>query len=306
MSRIVFWFLLLAGVSEVAFGQRPSAGDPASRLSAYQDTLKGLAYQVINSPDQAERYASNARMIRTLVRSLQVSGSFSFNFDSLKSLSIQRSPDNKFRIFSWHVMNQNGSYRYYGAIQMNAPGKLQLHPLVDYSDQISAPEDTSVDNNHWYGSQYYKIIPVTRGAAAPYYVLLGWKGNTVKSTKKVVDVLRFDGSSASFGMPVFEGNARVNGKKRIIFEYNRSVSMMLNYEADQQRIVFDHLAAPAPEMEGDPSMLGPDLSYDGLKLTNGKWKFLNNIELMNRNSETDDLYIDPRKKNTETINKLRQ
>lgn len=106
-------------------------------------------------------------------------------------------------------------------------------------------------------------------------------------------------------MPVFEGKAAFNGKQRIIFEYNRSVSMMLNYEPEENRIVFDHLAAPAPEMDKNPEMFGPDLSYDGFKLSNGKWKFTENIELKNRDSDTDDLYIDPRKKNTEIINKLR-
>lgn len=303
MSRIVFLLLLFAGWCGVTLGQRPAASSPAVQLNAYQDTLKQLSFQVINNPDQTERYASNARMIRTLVRSLQTPGSYTFNFDSLRSISIQRSPDDKFRIFTWHVMNQNGSYRYYGAIQMNTPGKLQLHPLVDYSDNIKSAQDTVLDNNHWFGSQYYKIIPVTRGAA-PYYILLGWKGNTVRTTKKVIEVLHFADGKPVFGKPVFEGNAGFNGKQRIVFEYSRSVSMMLNYEADEQRIVFDHLAAPAPEMEGNAAMYGPDLSYDGLKLANGKWKFLNNIELMNRGSEADELYIDPRKKSTETINKV--
>lgn len=298
-------FLLVAGLGKVALGQRPLTDSQRSSLNAYQDTLKELAYKVINSPDQKERYELNAKMVRTLVRALQTQNSYTFDFDSLKSLSVQRSPDNAFRLFTWHVMNQNGSYRFYGAIQMSSPEKLQLHPLVDYSSNIASPQDTLLDNNHWLGAQYYKIIPVTEKTAVPYYVLLGWKGNNVKSTKKVIEVLHFRNNKPLFGMPVFEGKTTLSGKHRIVFEYNRSVSMMLNYEPEEKRIVFDHLAAPGSEMEGNPEMFGPDLSYDGLKLINGKWKFTENIELTNRDSDTDDLYIDPRKKNTEIINKLR-
>lgn len=305
MLRIVFMFLLVTGWTKVALCQRPSANAPLTRLIAYQDTLKELAYKVINSPDQTERYESNAKMVRTLVRALQIQNSYTFDFDSLKSLSIQRSPDNAFRLFTWHVMNQNGTYRYYGAIQMNSAEKLELHPLVDFSNNIRSAQDTVLDNNHWLGSQYYRIIPVTKNTSVPYYILLGWKGNSVKSTRKIIEVLHFRAGKPIFGMPVFEGKAAFNGKQRIIFEYNRSVSMMLNYEPEENRIVFDHLAAPAPEMDKNPEMFGPDLSYDGLKLSNGKWKFAENIELKNRDSDADDLYIDPRKKNTEIINKLR-
>ncbi len=298
-------FLLLAGFGKVALGQKPLTDAQLSKLNAYQDTLKELAFKVINSPDQSERYESNAIMVRTLVRALQTQNSYTFEFDSLKSLSIQRSPDNAFRLFTWHVMNRNGTYRFYGAIQMESSDKLQLHPLVDYSNNINSPQDTLLDNNHWLGSQYYKIIPVNKNTSLPYYILLGWKGNNVKSTKKVIEVLRFENNKPIFGMPVFEGKAALNGKHRIVFEYNRSASMMLNYEAGENRIVFDHLAAPAPEMGNNPALFGPDLSYDGLKLVNGRWKLTQNITLTNQDSEMDDLYIDPRKRNTEIINKLK-
>lgn len=305
MSRIVLLFLLVAGLGHVALGQRPLTEGESSKLKGYQDTLKELAYKVINSPDQAERYESNAVMVRTLVRALQTPNSYTFDFDSLKSLSIQRSPDNAFRLFTWHVMNRNGTYRFYGAVQMKSSEKLQLHPLVDYSNNITSPQDTLLDNNHWLGSQYYKIIPVTKNTSTPYYILLGWKGNNVKSTKKVIEVLHFKNGKPIFGMPVFDGKAAFNGKHRITFEYNRSTSMMLNYDPVENRIVFDHLAAPSPEMENNPALFGPDLSYDALKLVNGRWKLTENIELSNRDSKMDDLYIDPRKRNTEIINKLR-
>jgi hypothetical protein len=78
---------------------------------------------------------------------------------------------------------------------------------------LKNPEDSVTDNRKWYGAQYYKIIRVA--AATPYYVLLGWKGNNVKSTKKVIEVLSFDKEDKpNLGMPVFNGT-----RKRVVFEY---------------------------------------------------------------------------------------
>ena len=283
--------------------------DPGSRdlsLEQYQDSLKNLGYQVVNNPSEPERYQANYTLIRTLVSALKEHNSFGFGFDSVKTISIQTSPDRRFRIFSWHVMNNDGSYRYYGTIQMNTGGgKLQMFPLIDHSAEIKKPQDSLLTSNHWYGAQYYKIIPVTYNVKVPYYILLGWKGNTVKSTKKVIDVLYFKDDKALFGMPVFDGDKERAGKHRIVFEYNRQASMMLNYLAKEEMIVFDHLAPPDPEMKGSMEAYGPDLSYDGFKLNKGRWKLVENLELKNSPTEEDELYIDPKKPSEEVINKIK-
>ncbi|RYE50604.1 MAG: hypothetical protein EOP48_19480, partial [Sphingobacteriales bacterium] len=105
-------------------------------LEKYQDTLKSLSYEAINNISEAERYNASYKLVRTLVKALKVPGSYNYNFDSLKTVTIQKSPDNKFRIFSWHVMNNDGSYRYYGTIQMGSTQALKLYPLVDHSPEI--------------------------------------------------------------------------------------------------------------------------------------------------------------------------
>ena len=284
-----------------------NAQTPGNRnsLIAYQDSLVALGHQMINNPNEPERYNASYNLVKTLVKALKTPNSFSFGFDSLKTISIQTSPDKKFRIFSWHVMNNDGSYRYYGTIQMNTPnGSLKIYPLIDHSHAIKNPQDTVLTNEKWYGCQYYKIIPVTN-SGAPYYVLLGWKGNTVKSTKKVIETLYFKDNKAYFGLPVFEGNQENRGKNRIVFEYNRQVSMMLNYRPKEKTIVFDHLAPPDPKMKGKYEMYGPDMSYDGFKIVNGKLKYLEDLELKNDPSEVDNLFIDPRKGTTEIQNRLK-
>ncbi len=167
-----------------------SASPGTQKLKAYQDTLKDLSFKMVNDSLEPQRYNASYKFIRTLVSALKTPYSFNFPFDSLKSISIQPSSDKRFRIFSWHVMNADGSYRYYGTVQMNNPdGKLQMFPLVDYTSEFKKPADSVTTNDKWYGAQYYRIISVLNNVKTPYYILLGWKGNNVKSTKKVIDVI---------------------------------------------------------------------------------------------------------------------
>jgi len=261
-----------------------------------QDSLQILSYKMINDSIEPERYNANYQFIKTLVNTLKTPYSFNFSFDSLKTISIQASPDKRFRVFSWHVMNNDGSYRYYGTIQMNNPdGKLQMFPLVDYTPAIKNSADTVTTPDKWYGAQYYRIISVLNNVQIPYYVLLGWKGNTIRSTKKVMEILYFKDGKAYFGMPVFDGDKEQPTKKRAIFEYDRRASMVLNYEPSISTVVFDHLAPPDPKLKGRFELYGPDFSYDGYRLVNGRWKFVQDLELKNTPTDQDDNFNDPKK-----------
>lgn len=267
-------------------------------LLQLQDSMQVLTYKMINDSIEPERYNANYKLIKTMVSALKTPYSFNFPFDSLKSISIQYPPDKRFRIFSWHVMNDDGSYRYYGTIQMNKPdGKLEIFPLFDYTPAIKNPSDSITNNEKWYGAQYYRIISVLNRVQTPYYVLLGWKGNTVKSTKKVIEILHFKDGKAIFGMPVFDGEKEKPNQKRIIFEYSRKASMVLNYEPAKETIVFDHLAAPDSKMKDNFELYGPDFSYDGYKLLNGRWRLVKNLELKNNPTDRDDNFNDPKKMN---------
>ena len=251
---------------------------------------------MINDSIEPQRYNASYKLIKTLVTALKTPYSFNFTFDSLKTISIQNSPDQKFRVFTWHVMNNDGSYRFYGTIQMNtSQGELEMFPLVDYSPTLKNPSDSTYTNSRWYGAQYYKIIPVLKDVESPYYMLLGWKGNTVKSTKKVIEVLHFKDGKAYFGKPVFDGDPDNLNKKRIIFEYDRRATMLLNYESAENRIIFDHLAPPDPNLKGKFELYGPDFSYDGFKFLNGRWKFISDLELKNDSTDQDENFNDPKK-----------
>ncbi|AMR33146.1 hypothetical protein A0256_17845 [Mucilaginibacter sp. PAMC 26640] len=274
----------------MAFAQHSDESGSSKQLRVFQDSLARLGKRFINDTNDLDRKAANYKFIPTLVGALKIPHSFNFPFDSVKAVSITTAPDSRFRIFSWHIMNQDGSYRFYGAIQMNTGEKLQMYPLEDYSPLLKNPEDSILTNRHWFGAQYYKIIRIS--ADKPYYVLLGWKGNTVRSTKKVIDVLSFnrDGYPV-FGMPVFYGNNK--NRKRVVFEYARQTSMLLRYVPEEGLIVFDHLSPPDPKMK-EPSSFGPDLSYDGYKLKDGKFQYVNDLDMRNIPEARDAEYVDPK------------
>jgi len=275
--------LLFAQHSDQSSGQR--------QLKIYNDSLASLGRQIINNDMEMTRKNANYQFIKTLVSALKIPNSFLYPFDSVKTIKILNSPDNSFRIITWFVENDDASYRFYGAIQMNTGGSLKLYPLNDYSPLMVNPQDSVGDNTKWFGAQYYKIIRVS--AEKQYYVLLGWKGYTDKATKKVIEVLSFNRSNQPvFGAAVFD-NSR--NKKRIVFEYTRQASMLLNYEPERNRIIFDHLSPPQEKLKTDPASYGPDLSYDGYELVNGRWKLLENLDMRNRPDPKADGIIDPKK-----------
>jgi hypothetical protein len=286
MKKILLILLFIAGAHTV-FAQQALL----KQMNIYQDSLAHLGKTMINDPNELVRKNANYAFIKTLVSALKTNNSYLYKFDSVKTISILNSPDNKFRIFSWYVMHDDGSYRFYGSIQINTGGPLVLHGLEDYSPLQTNPEDSVVSNRKWYGAQYYKIIPVY--GQKPYYVLLGWKGNTVESNKKVIDVLSFVDNKPQFGLPVFEGNTKT--RKRVVFEYTRTVSMLLRYVPEQNLIVFDHLVPPDKKMKDKPQTYGPDLSYDGYKLQNGHWQFVHDLDMKNVSDNKDVQFTDPKK-----------
>lgn len=289
IKQIIILFFVLSNTLST-YAQHNNSNSFAS----LQDSLKILSEHMNQKPIEQERYNANYAFIKTLVEALKLPNSFNYSFDSLRTISMVRSSDAKFRLFTWHVRNNDGTYRYFGTIQMNTPdGKLKLFPLVDYTTAIKNPSDSSTTNDSWYGARYYQIIPTTKDSSC--YTLLGWKGNTTNSTKKVIEVLSFKNGKANFGMNIFDGAINYKNKKRIIFEYNSRISMMLRYIESEKLIVFDHLSPANVEDINKPELYGPDMSYDGFELQKNRWQFKSDLPLKNKSSETDKQYIPPKK-----------
>ena len=245
-----------------------------AKLNLMQDTLKRLSDSLVISRNANVRLQSSQALIKTLVRALKIEGSFNYPFDSLKRISILPAPDKKFRIFNWGTMLSDGSFRYYGTIQMNNKKKLEMYPLIDYSDKIKNT-DTVTSNEKWYGALYYKIIQKKK-----HYYLFGWDGNDGESYMKLIDVLYFNGKKPKFGAPHFvweEKSGKRKTRKRFIIEYKKEAAVSLNYDPGMKMIMYDHLIPPNDKATGVYSMYVPDGSYEAFEMKKGKWVHVENV-----------------------------
>lgn len=266
------------------------AQDGFQKIQSLEDSLAILGYTMYNEPSEPERLDANFTFIKTLVEALKVPHSYSFPFDSLDMVSILDAPDNRFRIFSWHVQMNDGSYLYYGTIQLNTPdGELAMYPLLDKTYEIADPEQAVTTTANWYGAQYYRIVPL--GDA---YILLGWKGHTPYITQKVIEVLRFTENSVQLGQAIFDSTDGAL-QTRAIYRYSRNASMFLDYDAAENRIVFDHLAPADERLRGQYEQYGPDLTYDAWQLDNGRLQLVQDVPLSNPTDSDDNRFNDPQK-----------
>lgn len=273
-------------------------------LRKYQDSLVKSINTLYTVEGNVKRFDQNARFIKMLVSALKTPGSFNFRFDSLKTISVVNSPDHAFRIFSWYVPTEEGTYRFFGTVQMaTADGKLRLYPLIDDTEHFKDDNQVS-SNKQWYGARYYEIVPLIMGGQQTCYALLGWKGNNRKTSKKVIDVLSFEADGLQFGKPIFTPSKNGVVRNRIVFEYNKLNSMTLRLDKKEQMIVFDHLAPFDPNMAGNFEYYASDSSFDGYRLVGNQLKLMENIELKNDPAAQDDLYVDPKSKDIPVTKKF--
>lgn len=295
-THLLIGFLLCCALNQLS-AQHTIKLDNKPTLDLYQDSLKILSEQTFAATEDTERIEKNALFIKKFINALKINGSFNYGFDSLKRISIIKSTDNTFRIITWFLPNNDGTYRYYGTIQMGTTnGGLKLFPLTDNpnTDDVNA----ITTNKNWFGARYYEMIPVLVNGKLPYYILLGWKGNTIKTTKKVIDVLSFEKGEPFFGKNIFETEKNAALKNRVVFEYNKQNTMTLKVDQNVNMIVFDHLAPYDPKMVGNYEYYGSDLSFDGYRLTWGKLSLVEDVELKNDPSPNDEFYGKPVKAST--------
>ncbi len=245
-------------------------------LTQLEQNMLNYANDIVNAEETADRSIADSFFTRALVQALKVPYSFSYPFDSLKTISHLYAPDSSFRIFSWQIMKDFSYYRQKGAIQFRTKdGSLKLIPLYDNSPFTDNPVDSVRTNQQWIGAVYYNIIQKTFNNKN-YYTLIGYDENDARSTKKWMEVLTFDEQSR----PIFGGryfnypNDDIKPPQpafRFCLEFKKEANAKLNYDQDLDMITFAHLTSE----NGDPSSkhtLVPMGNYEGFKWINGKWQ----------------------------------
>jgi len=243
-------------------------------LVQQQDSLVSYGQQIVASTDAATRFRSDSFFTRILVRALKTPHSFQFPFDSLTTISRVYSPDSAFRIFTWQVSRDEDLHRRHGAIQMKTnDGSLKLFPLIDRSFLINAQKDTVTNHEWWIGAIYYKIL-MHEFNKKKYYTLLGYDENSIRSTKKRIEVMHFNDK----GQPVFGGSffsfaqdtVRKQDQSRFWIEYKKNGNGRLLYDEEMGMIMYDHLISETNEPAKKFTYV-PDGDYEAFKWVNGKW-----------------------------------
>jgi hypothetical protein len=90
---------------------------------------------------------------------------------------------------------------------------------------------------------------------------LGWDGNNSFSSKKIIEVFRFnEDGQLVLGAPIFEVDGEI--KYRRVFEFNNQYSMMLKLIPKSKMIVFDYLVPPQERDLGKQWLYIPADTYN--------------------------------------------
>jgi hypothetical protein len=205
---------------------------------------------------------------------------FDYPFDSIPYIYKVSSNDKLVRLITWTVP-MNGTYLYYGFVQTRANKKSSISHLTALHD-VRTPTPQAIQEKlspqAWFGALYTELIE-KRDKDKIYYTLLGLSLNDEKTTKRVVDVLCVQNDSLlTFGAPIFEGKRRVV-QHRMIFEYSRQSIMHLKYNKKLDVIGFSVLESMYPKLRGVYEFYVAGDSYDGLKFENGRWRYLERVNI---------------------------
>ncbi len=271
MKKTHFIFLLF-------FSQNIFSQDLSQKvLQEYEDTLSILAHTIMYGENETIRLQANKGFISELLEVLKYKNSYSYPFDSLKSISILQPDDHSFRLFNWIIRKDDGGIKYQAYIVLPSVQKKKnlIIQIQENSNSHLDFENQIFNQDNWYGALYYKIISPKK-KNNKYYTLLAWDGNSKNSVKKIIDILEIKEQKVYFGKNIFIKNNKKS--KRVELEYNSKTSVSVNYDESTKKIIFDHLVALKENEEGLKTFYVPDGSYDCYQYKKGKWIFQENID----------------------------
>ncbi len=260
--KIIFSLLLIFSAAAV-FSQQ---------LQKNEKQLQSDFLELRNAVSDSLKLNSCKKIEQHLLEALKQKDSFDYPFAGLTKMGKYRSSDNVFRIYNWNCEFADGTYRYFGIVQSKNKKGWKIEVLKDSTEPDMFRQNRA---GNWPGAVYYKIIPF-KSKRKTMYLLLGWDGNNLSSTKKIIDVLSFDKTGAVvFGMPVIKWRNKM--LHRVVFEYAQQAKMNIIYQPKKKRLVFDHLVPMSPQYQNQYDYYAPDFSFDALLLKKGIWQMKENV-----------------------------
>jgi hypothetical protein len=241
------------------------------------DSLKINAKKFAEATTLKERFLADSLFTKQLVRNLKYKNSFKYGFKELENISILTAPDSSFKLFTWMLQVSETMVRQRGALQMNTKdGSLKLYPLIDKSDITEKFADTIANNLGWMGAIYYKIVLNIDNQKNKVYTLLGYVEFSIKSVRKIADILQFRNGEPIFGAQLFDfgrGSLNQSSQARYVMEYKKGTVAKLNYDESLKLIIAEHLISETNEPQKRYTYVG-DGDYQGFKWKENRWVFI--------------------------------
>jgi hypothetical protein len=264
--------LLLFAFITFSLGAKAQSSNEAEQriLDCYTSLSKG---------NESNAVEQSNKMIAELESVCSLEDFFTYPFDALRMFK-PVSQDGKLRVFTWNYPKEDGTQLYFGCVVFkNSKSGEPLFFKLNYTPVANEKWDNKVyDESKWPGALYYSLVTMGKGKkGGNTYALLGFESKDNLSNYKMIEVITLNNDGCKFGGNFF--NFEDRNPKRVVFEYSDQVACSLRYYEKQKTIVVDHLSPRESIYEGFYPEYGPDGSYDGYVLENGKWKYLPIIDI---------------------------
>jgi hypothetical protein len=236
-------------------------------------------YTSLSDGNESNALQQSKKIIAELESACSLEDFFVYPFEALRMFK-PVSQDGKLRVFTWNYPKEDGTQLYFGCMVFKTSKSGEpLFVKLNYTPVAAAKWDNKVyDESKWPGALYYAVVPMSKGKkSGNNYALLGFESKDNLSNYKVIEVITIESDGCKFGGNFFDFEDR--NPKRVVFEYSDQVACSLRYYDKQKTIVVDHLSPRESIYEGFFPEYGPDGSYDGYVLENGKWKYLPIIDI---------------------------
>ena len=249
-----------------------------TNLEESEKKISSLAKVILNGESDSIKNDANDQLNKYLLEIIQEKESYRYPFNNTEHISVLQPKNKAFKLFTWFVPHLNGSFEYYGIIQIcNKRGKkCHIYHLKKTTNLTHQDLYNQLNYDQWYGCLYYDIIPI-KVNKENYYTLLGWDGSNTTTTKKIIDIIKVDKNKK----PIFGANIFNNNQHRILIEYSSQHPVSLQYDDKLEYIVFDHLEPIDGVSKDNFSLYATNLSYDIFRKTEFGWELEKNIYLNN-------------------------
>ncbi len=275
MTRLISILILLFLAGSVR-SQEPGYLD----LVRSESLLQNLFVQLY-SDSLSDNEPLLATILDIMPDALSKVGAMEFPWNGLNRIGVVTSDDHAVRVFTWHVMVDRDTYRYFGFIQVAMKkGKVKIYALKDNGKLQRKLTRLDQSPEDWYGKLYYNIV-TNSNKRKTYYTLLGMDFNNTRSTLKTIEVISIQRNRPNFEKELFfDGRDNMD---RLVFEYSSQVAISVRFDPASGLITMDHLVPFHPIYENNYEFYGPDGSYDGLEFVGGRWIFHQDIDARNLN-----------------------